>query len=281
MLNEIEEFRAYTEAPVYTNDGKSDLSFLGRFTFEMVQDLKGFSRILTIIARGYLFKDGGDPYDKIDYARRALCAWCSIPEKRPPKEGEDWIFRTNFSAYHDEFPALVDKKGNGWLIRHVHSIIDYVNSNAKDKSLKTQKAVKKFEDFDFDKAWSNKVKQFQEPIFAPQTMGAFILRFDDAIADALELGQFRDRSFSLSADQQERIRSELPKGLPYNVAETVLAYTIANKPEDSEWTVLPVMNMSAYFGGSTFRKRQLSMMPPTLLVKDEDSVSVCRVKAVI
>ena len=281
MLNEIEEFRAYTEAPVYKSESKSDLSFLGRFTFEMLQDLKGFSRILTIIARGYLFKDGGDPYDRIDYARRALCAWCSIPEKKPPKEGEDWKFRTNFSACHDEFPELVDSKGNGWLIRHVHGIIGYVNSNAKDISLKTQKAVKKFEDFDFDKAWSNKVKQFQEPIFAPQTLGAFILRFDDAIADALELGELRDKSFSFSADQQERIRAELPKGLPYNVAETVLAYTIANKPEDSEWTVLPVMNMSAYFGGSTFRKRQLSMIPPTLLVKDEDSVSVCRVKALI
>ena len=281
MLNEIEEFRAYTEAPVYTNDGKSDLSFLGRFTFEMLHDFKGFSRILTIIAREYLFKDGSDPYDKINYARRALCAWCSIPEKKPPKESEDWKFRTDFRIYHDEFPELVDKKGNGWLIRHVHGIIDYVNSNAKDISLKTQKAVKKFEDFDFDKAWSNKVKQFQEPIFAPQTMGAFILRFDDAIADALELGELRDKSFSFSADQQERIRAELPKGLPYNVAETVLAYTIANKPEDSEWTVLPVMNMSAYFGGSTFRKRLLSMIPPTLLVKDESSVSVCRVKALI
>lgn len=281
MLNEIEEFRAYTEAPVYTNDGKSDLSFLGRFTFEMLHDFKGFSRILTIIARGYLFKDGSDPYDKIDYARRALCAWCSIPEKKPPKESEDWKFRTDFRIYHDEFPELVDKKGNGWLIRHVHGIIDYVNSNAKDISLKTQKAVKKFEDFDFDKAWSNKVKQFQEPIFSPQTMGAFILRFDDAIADALELGELRDKSFSLSADQQERIRDELPKGLPYNVAETVLAYTIANKPEDSEWTVLPVMNMSAYFGGSTFRKRLLNLMPPSLLVKDESTVGVCRVKAVI
>ena len=42
MLNEFEEFRAYTEGPVYINEGKSDLSFLGRFTLEMLLDFKGF-----------------------------------------------------------------------------------------------------------------------------------------------------------------------------------------------------------------------------------------------
>ena len=32
MLNEIEEFKAYTEKPVYKCSGKRDLSFLGRFS---------------------------------------------------------------------------------------------------------------------------------------------------------------------------------------------------------------------------------------------------------
>ena len=37
MLNEIEEFKAYTGRPKYKSSGRSDLSYLGRFTFEMLK----------------------------------------------------------------------------------------------------------------------------------------------------------------------------------------------------------------------------------------------------
>ena len=79
MLNEIEEFKAYTGKPVYKCSGKRDLSFLGRFSFEMMKEFTGLSRVLTIIARGYMFRNGAPD---VDYARRALCAWCSILDKK-------------------------------------------------------------------------------------------------------------------------------------------------------------------------------------------------------
>ena len=34
MLNELEEFRAYTDPPIYAASGKRDNTYLGRFTFE-------------------------------------------------------------------------------------------------------------------------------------------------------------------------------------------------------------------------------------------------------
>ena len=47
MLNEIAEFKAYTEAPIYKRDNKNDNSFLGRFTREGIQGFEGFPRVLT------------------------------------------------------------------------------------------------------------------------------------------------------------------------------------------------------------------------------------------
>ena len=69
MLNEWEEFSAYTVFPEYKKD-----TYLGCFTLPMLLDIMGFQRILTILARGYLFRDGSDGYDRIEVARRALLA---------------------------------------------------------------------------------------------------------------------------------------------------------------------------------------------------------------
>ena len=93
MINEWEEFCAYTGTVSYTASKKSDTTWLGRFTFATILEFEGMARILTILARGYLFhgKGGtvilGDPHDRIDYARRALCAWCSVPEDRKRVQG--------------------------------------------------------------------------------------------------------------------------------------------------------------------------------------------------
>ena len=65
MLNEIAEFKDYTEAPIYKRDNKNDNSFLGRFTREGIQGFEGFPRVLTIIARGYMFKNGSADIDFI------------------------------------------------------------------------------------------------------------------------------------------------------------------------------------------------------------------------
>ena len=87
MYKEIEEFEAYTRKPDYRSTGKRDTGWLGRFTFRTLLDFEGMGRILTIIARGYLYQGDVDPYDNIDYARNALKAWCSVPEKNKKSPG--------------------------------------------------------------------------------------------------------------------------------------------------------------------------------------------------
>lgn len=53
MINEREEFLSYTQSPTYTAQNKRDTSYMGRFTFDMLLDFEGLSRVLTIVARGY------------------------------------------------------------------------------------------------------------------------------------------------------------------------------------------------------------------------------------
>ena len=70
MINEREEFCAYTGTVSYTASRKSDTTWLGRFTFATILEFEGMARILTILARGYLFhgEDGailsGDSHNR-------------------------------------------------------------------------------------------------------------------------------------------------------------------------------------------------------------------------
>ena len=89
-------------------------------------------RILTILARGYLFRDGSDAYDWIEVARRALLVWCSLSGdkmKKAPDQETDPRLRVNYGEYAKEFPELVTPDGDGWLIRHVENIISFVEDN--------------------------------------------------------------------------------------------------------------------------------------------------------
>ena len=132
MLNEWKEFRAYTGTVSYTASRKSDMTYLGRFTFATILEFEGMARILAILARGYLFHDksgavvSGDPRDRIAYARRALCAWCSAPEKGKTAPKDEWQFKTDFLELRVEFPELVDADGTGWFLRHVLAVADFM-----------------------------------------------------------------------------------------------------------------------------------------------------------
>ncbi len=276
MLNEIEEFKAYTEKPVYKCSGKRDLSFLGRFSFEMIMDFIGLSRVLTIIARGYMFRNGSSD---IEYARRALFAWCSIPDKKTASPKEEWQFRTDFRDLHEEFPELVDKKGQGWFYRHVHKIEKFITKNS-DKMSKTTLSKAEPLKKRFDSAWRDKVKQFQISLYSPDTKGAWVLRFDDVLADALELGLLVNKTFFFSDDEKAHIAAQLPDSLPYEAAETVLAYCIANKPDDSDYVVLPVANFDAYFGSTNFSRKWLNLFPDTMLEREKQSFGVCRIRLI-
>ena len=279
ITNEWAEFLSYTKEPTYAVRNKKDNGFLGRFTMDMLMENYGFARILTVLARGYLFHntDGtprdSDPYERTDDARRALCAWCSIPDKKNATPRAEWQFRTDFRELQGAFPELVDADGCGWYIRHLHDIANFIDINRDKVSKATHKLadnIEKLED-----AWRKKVIQFQIPIFSEGTKGDRILRFDDVIADALELGALRREPIRLTDEQEQWLAEVTPKSVPLNVTRALLEYYIANKPTDSDWCVLPITNMEAYLGSSALSRMYLKQLTGTLIERKDGRTGAC------
>ena len=275
MTNEWLEFKAYIDKPTYFSSGKRDFSYLGRFSLNTILELEGMGRILTIIARGYLFHDKSgnilkdDAYSRIEYAKNALCAWCSIPDK---KEN----FDVNFARLSDEFPELVSPIGEGWYYAHIKGIVKFAKENP---SLISASSMKKLSEKhkDFTKMWANKVKQMQVPPFALNTRGAWILRFDDIIADALELGALRTEEILLPQGIKEKLESIDLNGVPFDVVSDVICFCIANKRDNTEWVHLPIANFDCYYGNTNFSKKWLSKIPDTIIERELFS-GVSRVK---
>ena len=269
MVNELEEFRAYTEFPEYKAEKKSDTAYLGRFTLPMLLELTGFQRILTILARGYLFRDGSDGYDRIEVARRALLAWCSLSgekTKKAPDQETDPRLRVNYGEYAEEFPELVTPEGDGWLIRHVDNIVAFMEANpdvVRKGVAEKMQALKK----GFRKQWANKLRQMQVSAFASNTKGAWVLRFDDILADALELGPLHNRDFDLSEEMIQRLTELTPKGVPVDVSILLYKYYIANKEDDREYVHLPQQNFNAYFGNTIFSQKWVGALNGKLIEK--------------
>lgn len=285
MTNEWNEFKTYTDKPTYNASGKRDTSYMGRFTFKTLTTFDGFSRILTILARGYLFHnpDGtlldGSPYERIEHVKNALCAWCSIPDnakKAPSKRPEPVV---DFRELSDTFPELVNDKGEGWLYRHVRRIIRFVRKNP---DIVSTSAVKNCDILasGFNREWKKKVKQFQVPIFALNTKGAWVLRFDDIIAEALEQGALRNTEIAFTPEEMQVFKDATPKGVPDNVIPALAAYYKANKRDDSEWVQLPVSSFDAYFGSTAFGKKWLSLLPKNSIERQQYS-GVSRYKMIV
>lgn len=285
ITNEWAEFLAYTKEPTYAVRNKKDNSFLGRFTMDMLMENYGFARILTVLARGYLFQnpDGtqraDDPYERTDDARRALCVWCSIPDKKNATPRAEWQFKTDFRELHDAFPELMDENGCGWYIRHLHDIANFIDINRDKVSKATHKLADNIERL--EDAWRKKVIQFQIPIFSEGTKGDLILRFDDVIADALELGVLRTESIRLTAEQEQWLAEVTPKSVPLNVTRTLLEYYIANKPTDSDWCVLPVTKVEAYLGSSALSRMYLKELNNKFIMRKESAGVVGAYKIVV
>lgn len=279
MLNEWREFLDYTGKVSYTAKAKSDTTYLGRFTFESFLDFEGLSRVLTILARGYLFHDREgsvlpEPRSRIEYARRALCAWCSVPDSKKAVPKVRRQFRSDFRDLHGEFPDLVDETGGGWFYRHVHAVERFIlqNPDAVRKNMAEKAAALRR----FDEAWRKKVIQYQIPIFSPDTEGQWTLRFDDVIAEALELGPLRSTEAELSTEIVEKLKAVQPKGMPLEVLTALVSYYMANRQEDTDWVPLPVANFDAYFGGKTFSKKYLKAIPPEILERTYTGYGVSR-----
>lgn len=264
LLNEWEEFSVYTVFPEYKKD-----TYLGRFTLPMLLEIMGFQRILTILARGYLFRDGSDGYDRIETARRALLAWCSVSGeemKKAPDQETDPRLRVNFGEYAEEYPELVTPDGDGWLIRHVENMIRFVEDNptaVRKGTADKKEALKK----GFRRQWANKLRQMQVPAFAPNTKGAWVLRFDDILAEALELGPLQNRDFDLPEETIQRITDLTPKGVPVEASVLLYKYYIANKEDDQEFVLLPQQNFNAWFGNTSFSQKWVGALNGKLIEK--------------
>lgn len=278
MVNEIEEFRAYTEFPDYKADSKKDVSYMGRFTLPMLLDFSGFRRILTILARGYLFWDDGSAYDRIETARRALLAWCSVSAEKMKKapDQNDPRLRTDYGEYADEFPELVMPDGEGWLIRHVNNIVAFVEANpdaVRKETVEKAQALK----MGFRSQWAKKVQQMLIPPFASNTKGAWVMRFDDILADALELGPLKNKDFDLSEDVLQHLTELTPKGVPVEASVMLYKYYAANKEDDQEYVVLPQQNFNAYFGSTAFSQKWIAALNGKVIEK-KSSEGVCKYK---
>ena len=159
--------------------------------------------------------------------------------------------------------------------RHVHNICDFVKNNPVSVSKTT---IKKSDTLrkGFDKEWEKKVIQFQVPIFSPSTKGQWILRFDDILADALELGGLKNKDFPLSDSIKDYIERNVLTPSARPAAELLIKYYIANKPDDSDKVVLPSTNIDAYFGNGNFSKKWLPKELDSVIIRDPQSNGVSR-----
>lgn len=266
MLNEIQEFLDYTTPVTYSANAKADTSYLRHFTLDFFTSFDGLSRVLTIIARDYLFRDG-EP--DVDRAKRALLAWSSIPESKKATPKKKWQYRTDFREQHGEFPELVDKNGKGWFYRHAHGVEKFILKNTEQIDSRKVPQAEKIRK-NFDSQWRTKVEQLQNSVYNSNTKGGWVFRFDDAIAEALELGPLQNYEIRLPEELKQRIvQATSAKAAPY-VCD-LICYYLVHRWEDTDWVVLPVSSFDNYYCSSYFSKKVLGRIPETILVKQERS----------
>lgn len=117
--------------------------------------------------------------------------------------------------------------------------------------------------------------QFQVPLFSESTKGAWTLRFDDIIADALELGPLKSTETELPPAFIEKLRSVAPKEVPLDVVTTLILYYMANRQEGTDWVVLPTTNFEAHFG-TAFGRKYLPKLPTEVFERSDSSYGVGR-----
>ena len=98
----------------------------------------------------------------------------------------------------------------------------------------------------------------------------------DLLLDALELGPLRRTEAGLPAEGLDRVCLEQ---VPTKVLRTLVAYYVTNRPEDSDWVVLPVINFDCYFGDTKFGRKYLTMLPDEVIQRSSSfGVSRYRVR---
>ena len=280
MTNEWEEFTAYTGQPVYEAKDKHDRAFMRRITLEMLDDFSGFGRVFTVIARGYLFhdKDGnllpGNPYDRVEYARNALCAWCSVPDKKKSS-----VSPVDFSNLSADFPELVDLDGKGWFYRHEKKVFDFIRRNPDLVNKHMRDNLPGISN-GFTKVWRKRVKQFQTPLYSTTTKGVWTLRFDAVLADTLEAGPLQTEEYVLPQSVTDMLDGFDYSDVPRYAVEDVLKYYYANLTDDTPWVVLPVVNFDAYYGNTNFGRKWLSKLPKEIIQREIFNRGISRIKII-
>lgn len=284
MTNEWLEFKAYTDTPVFLAENKQSTAFIGRFTVRMIKQNKGFSRIFTILARGYLFHNADgtlrtdDPYERIDKAREFLCAWCSLPYETVSNKA--LAFHTSFPDLHSEFPNIVDGHGAGWYYRYLHSLSDYIKKGKKNVTKKLHCFAEKKTLKVIESTWANKLIQYQYSIYNNRSSADFPLLFDTAIADALVLGPLRTEAVVLPDETLQKIKAYGVDAKTERLMITLAEYYIANKEPDSDWVIIPRTNISAYLGSASYMETYESRIPKGFIDKKPEmsGVSAVRIK---
>lgn len=277
MTNEWQEYLDYTTFPEYSATNKQKFTYIGRFTFDAIVTFKGHKRILTILARRYLFhgKDGEilkeNPYDRIEYARKALCAWCSIPDK---ENGDN--SKIDFSGYHEEFPELVNENGEGWYYKHIQNIIRFVKEHPDKTSIKAQEKCEILKKR-FKENWANKVKQFQVPLYASNTKGAWVIKFDDILADALECGPLRTEEYELPKNVITYLQNDNSSPVEWTISAEIIRFYYANHKDAEGFVVLPVTNFECYFRSAAFGSSRIHQLSKEIFER-KSSYATCRIK---
>lgn len=275
FLDVCRAYQAYTTFPDYTIKSKKDVAYLGRFNFDMLKRFEALTRVFTILARGYMWET--DETD-VDLARRALCAWCSMPESIKPKTKKEGQDKTCYADLHDEFPELVSEDGAGWFYNHVHNVIDTIldnNDKVYPTSVKSAITLTK----KFDAAWCKQILHYQASLYSRNTKG-WVRRFEDIIAEAKEEGRLQNKDFDLPAETVQKLRNSLIDKMRESVIVLLAKYYLANNPEDSDWVILPVDSFNAYFGTTSFDGKWLPMFPEEIIVR-KDYAGICRYRMFI
>ena len=282
MTNEWLEFKAYTDTPVFKAENKQSSAFMGRFTTTMIKRNKGFNRIFTILARGFLFHNADgtlrtdDAYAGTDEARHFLCAWCSLPYEAVANK--ELPYHTSFPELHNEFPDIVDENGAGWYYRYLHSLSDYIKKNKDNVSKKLYSLAEKKTIKDIERKWADKLIQFQYPIYSGNSNADFPLLFDTAIADALVLGPLRTKEITLSDEMLNKIKSYDVDAKTERLMIVLAEYYLANKEQESDWVIIPRTNISAYLGSATYVDIYEKKIPEGFIQKKPEMGGVSMVK---
>ena len=105
------------------------------------------------------------------------------------------------------------------------------------------------------------------------------LRFDDILADALELGLLQNKDFDLPEDVLQRLTELTPKCVPVEASVMLYKYYFVNREEGREYVVLPNQNFNAYFGTTAFSQKWKAALTGKLIEK-KSSEGVCKYRIV-